>query len=626
MAQTNQEISLRLTVESAGFNEKLLKARKALYAIEAAGIKAAGGQKKYAAAVRRARMALKRANASYRGATTALQLHEIQAHKTANAVNRTTKASKKQNMAFTQAAYAIDDMQYGFQGVQNNLQAIAVSMGASGALVIGLTLLTVGIGMLIKKFQKAQKEAKKLKDELSEKQGLVASMMIAAEVVKDTAEGTDEHTRAMKELAKNGYDKATMSVDGYIAKLQEQMFLEAKLAASQKFIQDNLVAQLEAQDEIKKLEKAGPKKRSSSAGSGVMGGGAQLNQNDLDFAHKTKLDNEKETLKKLKDQLAEKLKITTEDRKQLEALRVKGKLKTGGDGDDSDDDKRKPMSREQMADNYYKSMNKDVKEHLELMNAQRATKEELISKELEMMEAYDLGRLNLDDQESVLHKIKVLKTELANIPGLGDNMVGVDNATIAMEKFKEQLAAIKLMLDEGIISWDEYLKRLDNATQSYNKTSESTKSVIDVGGMLQGQLSGLISGFAEAAGSGESMGNALLKGLGNMLVQLGGLIIAAGVAALNFTIMLLNPATAPLAIAAGAALVAAGAAVSSFANKAGGGGGGSSAGRASSGSSSTVINNPVRENARVRNSNLIIPMDMMRYGMQNAEDNYSGFN
>ena len=86
MAQTNQEISLRLTVESAGFNEDLLKARKALYAIEAAGIKAAGGQKKYAAAVKRARMAVKRANAAYRGATTALQLHEIQANKTAAAV------------------------------------------------------------------------------------------------------------------------------------------------------------------------------------------------------------------------------------------------------------------------------------------------------------------------------------------------------------------------------------------------------------------------------------------------------------------------------------------------------------------------------------------------------------
>ena len=45
----------------------LLKARKALYAIEAAGVKAAGGQKKYAAAVKRARMAVKQANACLQG-------------------------------------------------------------------------------------------------------------------------------------------------------------------------------------------------------------------------------------------------------------------------------------------------------------------------------------------------------------------------------------------------------------------------------------------------------------------------------------------------------------------------------------------------------------------------------
>ena len=73
-------------------------------------------------------------------------------------------------------------------------------------------------------------------------------------------------------------------------------------------------------------------------------------------------------------------------------------------------------------------------------------------------------------------------------------------------------------------------------------------------------------------------------------------------------------------------MVAAGAAFASAANKAGGGGGGSSSGGSRPSSSSTVMNNPVRENARVRNSNLIIPTDMLRYGMQNAEDNYSGFN
>ena len=627
MAQTNQEISLRLSVESAGFNEEMLKARKALYALEAAGVKAAGGQVKYSAAVKKARMALKQANAAYRGATTSLQLHEIQAKKTSAAVTKLGKRQKRSNQAFTQAAYAIDDVQYGFQGVQNNIQAMAVSLGAGGPLIIGLTLLTVGIGMLVKRFKKAQKEAKKLKEELSEKQGLVASMMIAAEVVKDTTEGTDEHTRAMKDLADNGYDKATMSVDEYIAKLQEQMFLEAKIAANQQVIQDNLVEQLEAQEEIDRLEREGPKKRSQSSGSGVMGGGVSLNQNDLDFAHKTQLADEKEKLEILKEQLAEKLKITTEDKKQLEAHRVKGKLKTGdGDKGKGNKDTYKPLGAEKMGDNYYKSVNKDLKQHLELMSAQGASKEELIRKEIEMMEAMTLTLFNLDDQENHLHKIKVLKAELANMPGIADNMVGLSSDETGLEKFKNDLEAVRQMLDLGVISFDEYISRVDNLTEAYNGVNVAQSKTIDVGGMLTGQLSSLVSGFAEAAGSGDNMGNALLKGLGNMLVQLGGLIIAAGVAALNLTITLSNPAMAPLAIAAGAALVAAGAAVSSFANKAGGGGGGSSSARASSGSSSKVINNPVRENARVRNSNLIIPMDMMRFGLQGANDNYSGFN
>jgi len=122
------------------------------------------------------------------------------------------------------------------------------------------------------------------------------------------------------------------------------------------------------------------------------------------------------------------------------------------------------------------------------------------------------------------------------------------------------------------------------------------------------------------------MGKALLKGLGNMLVQLGGLIIAAGVVALNLTITLSIPAMAPLAIAAGAALVAAGAAVSSFANRAAGGGGSSGGGSRGGDSRSAARPNPVRENARVRNSNLIIPMDKMRYGLQGANGKYKGFN
>ena len=66
--------------------------------------------------------------------------------------NETTKANantRRQGQAFTQLAYALDDVQYGFRGIQNNLQAIAVTAGASGPVVLGITALTVGIGYLL---------------------------------------------------------------------------------------------------------------------------------------------------------------------------------------------------------------------------------------------------------------------------------------------------------------------------------------------------------------------------------------------------------------------------------------------------------------------------------------------
>ena len=78
------------------------------------------------------------------------------------------------------------------------------------------------------------------------------------------------------------------------------------------------------------------------------------------------------------------------------------------------------------------------------------------------------------------------------------------------------------------------------------------------------------------------------------------------------------------------ALIAGGlAAVSSAFSSVGasaGGGGGSRGGSRGGDSRSVARPNPVRENARVRNSNLIIPMDMMRYGMQGANSKYKGFN
>lgn len=60
-----------------------------------------------------------------------------------------TKGNKRQSQSFTQLSYALDDAQYGFRGVQNNLQQLAVTAGASGLVVLALTAVVIAIGYLI---------------------------------------------------------------------------------------------------------------------------------------------------------------------------------------------------------------------------------------------------------------------------------------------------------------------------------------------------------------------------------------------------------------------------------------------------------------------------------------------
>ena len=66
-----------------------------------------------------------------------------------NQVNSSSKkatgSTKKGSLALTQFAYALDDVQYGFRGVQNNLQAMAASLGLHGVLIIGITALGIAL-------------------------------------------------------------------------------------------------------------------------------------------------------------------------------------------------------------------------------------------------------------------------------------------------------------------------------------------------------------------------------------------------------------------------------------------------------------------------------------------------
>ena len=71
------------------------------------------------------------------------------ATRVAGASNKMTKGVKGQSRSLVQLSYALDDAQYGFRGVQNNLQQLAVTAGLGGPLILGITALTIALNYLI---------------------------------------------------------------------------------------------------------------------------------------------------------------------------------------------------------------------------------------------------------------------------------------------------------------------------------------------------------------------------------------------------------------------------------------------------------------------------------------------
>ena len=170
-------------------------------------------------------------------------------------LKRTAGSSKKSGQAMTQLAYALDDAQYGFRGVQNNIQAIAVSSGLGGPLVLAITAATAVIGYFVTKWEKATKAAREYAKELTKAQGPIAETLIWIDVMEKASSGSDTHKLALLELKNRGYDPLTMSVDQFTASLKRQAITEAALAASKGKISELLKKEIDARETLKKLDK-----------------------------------------------------------------------------------------------------------------------------------------------------------------------------------------------------------------------------------------------------------------------------------------------------------------------------------------------------------------------------------
>ena len=181
---------------------------------------------------------------------------------------KTLKSTRRQGQAWTQVAYGLDDVQYGFRGVQNNIQALAVSSGASGPLVLAITAATVIVGYFVKKWEDANRAAKEFQKELAKGQGTIATTRLYAEVLRNATEGTDEHTGALNELKKKGYDPAKHSLEDFLRLQERQLVLNALEKASSDEIATLLADRIKIQDKLARLKKDGAPKF-SALGTGV---------------------------------------------------------------------------------------------------------------------------------------------------------------------------------------------------------------------------------------------------------------------------------------------------------------------------------------------------------------------
>ena len=631
MAQ--QKLTLELELKSAKYKEKLNEAQRALLALENKALKAGGANEVLAKKIAKANNSLKIARNEYNLTNNSLKKYALEASKAGTAMGKMNNKMRGSNQGFTQLAYAMDDMQYGFQGVQNNIQAIAVSMGASGGLVIGLTAVVIAIGLVAKKFEKMGREAKEAakiaSKAFADAQGPIVKLEMFADAVKDSETNTYQFKNAMVELKKMGFDPVNGALDEFVKKKTAMIKLNAIESATVQSVSKKIAEQLTLQNEINQAIKKTPVLRvkdglASASGPGASGYEISQIQDKVDRI--AELETQIADISKTGRDTAAKL-IAEAGLTALDVVNPKGAKESGERAGAAyfEGYENWLLNKDQMSVRIYQDLNDGIKKSLELQKAQGVSKRGLLESELAQLQAVDKRFIALKEEEAILHRVKVLQAEIASMPGMMDSGMGLNESDIAFEKLKSNLTEVKAMFEAGLFGMDEYLRRIENISLAFGRLDEAKERSSQFDKMLQQSMANIVTGFAQAAGSGEDMGKALLAGIGNTLMQLGGMLVLTGIGVEAFKTSLgtLNGAGA---IVAGAAMVAAGAAFASAANKAGGGGGGSSSGGSRPSSSSTVMNNPVRENARVRNSNLIIPTDMLRYGMQNAEDNYSGFN
>jgi hypothetical protein len=250
MADKNLEIQVKLTADTAGAQQAAAEIKRLAdeankkpfqMPIDEAGMKAREEAMKLqvkaaqqeAQAQEQVAKQTQKATAAKSEQVRVMAMTTTTANGTAMAQKQLTDKTTQSAMGFLQLSQAVEDAQYGFRGIVNNIPGMVMSFGGGAGLAGAVSLAAVGINVLLENVDLFGTKAKKAKQDAAD---LSQEMMKKADAAYLDAKATEAATKAQEDYNSvlqqaEGHYKAVLAQAEAVTRQKKEM-ADAEIASA----------------------------------------------------------------------------------------------------------------------------------------------------------------------------------------------------------------------------------------------------------------------------------------------------------------------------------------------------------------------------------------------------------
>jgi hypothetical protein len=250
MADKNLEIQVKLTADTAGAQQAAAEIKRLAdeankkpfqMPIDEAGMKAreeamklqVKAAKEEATAQEQVAKQTQKATAAKSEQVRVMAMTTTTANGTAAAQKQLTDKTTQSAMGFLQLSQAVEDAQYGFRGIVNNIPGMVMSFGGGAGLAGAVSLAAVGINVLLENVDLFGTKAKKAQQDAAD---LTQEMMKKSETAYLDARATEAATKAQEAYnavlqQAEGHYKAVLAQAEAVTRQKKEM-ADAEIASA----------------------------------------------------------------------------------------------------------------------------------------------------------------------------------------------------------------------------------------------------------------------------------------------------------------------------------------------------------------------------------------------------------